>query len=314
MKILLIPIFFLAFVSVFPQSDNKITLEQLNQSLAVNYKKGEFKQALKIASQILDLSLKVYGENSIETAIAYKNLGAILRDTYKQKDSIEIFLKAATIYEKNGNSDKELALIYGNLANAYYLTDDKQKAEANYLRSIELTEKVWGKESKQAAGAVFAAAKFYAGINDLDKADQFYLRSYELVIKNYGKTSGELEIIDDERACASVGSSERRKKFEQEKERLFGAVTSGVINGKALRLAEPEYPPAARAVKASGSVVVKTRVNEQGNVYEVRALCGHPLLQASAMEAAKKTKFLPALLDGKPIKINGYIVYNFVPR
>ena len=89
-------------------------------------------------------------------------------------------------------------------------------------------------------------------------------------------------------------------------------VSGGVLNGKATNLPRPPYPPAAKAVKASGTVVVQVLVDEQGNVVSANAVSGHPLLKAAAVSAARSAKFSPTLLSGKPVKVSGVITYNFI--
>lgn len=91
-------------------------------------------------------------------------------------------------------------------------------------------------------------------------------------------------------------------------------ISGGVLNGKATNLVKPPYPPAAKAVRASGAVNVQVTVDEQGNVISAAAVSGHPLLRASAVSAARQSKFSPTLLSGKPVKVTGVIVYNFVPE
>lgn len=59
----------------------------------------------------------------------------------------------------------------------------------------------------------------------------------------------------------------------------------------AVKKVDPEYPPAARSVRASGKVVVRTLVNKKGDVVEACVVEGHPLLRAASVEAAKKWKF-----------------------
>ncbi len=90
-------------------------------------------------------------------------------------------------------------------------------------------------------------------------------------------------------------------------------INGGVLNGKATSLPKPEYPAAARAVKAAGSVSVQVTVGENGEVESAEALSGHPLLRAAAVEAARGARFSPTLLSGNPVKITGVVVYNFVP-
>ncbi|MBA3633283.1 MAG: TonB family protein [Acidobacteria bacterium] len=91
-----------------------------------------------------------------------------------------------------------------------------------------------------------------------------------------------------------------------------GKTMSGVLNGKATNLPKPPYPAVAKTVRATGAVTVQVTVDENGNVVSANAVSGHPLLRASAEQAARQAKFSPTLLSGKPVKVTGVIVYNFV--
>lgn len=88
-------------------------------------------------------------------------------------------------------------------------------------------------------------------------------------------------------------------------------IRGGVLNGKSISLPIPEYPPAARAIRASGTVNVEVTISEEGKVISATAVSGHPLLQLSAEKAATAAKFSPTRLEGKPVKVTGIIVYNF---
>ena len=89
-------------------------------------------------------------------------------------------------------------------------------------------------------------------------------------------------------------------------------ISAGVLNGKATSKPEPAYPPAARAVGASGLVTVQVVVDEQGRVTSAQAVSGSPLLRASAEAAARQARFSPTLLSGRPVKVKGVVTYNFV--
>lgn len=88
-------------------------------------------------------------------------------------------------------------------------------------------------------------------------------------------------------------------------------VSGGVLNGKAISLPQPPYPPVARSARAEGTVVVQVLVDEEGNVISANAVSGHPLLKASAVTAARRAHFTPTKLSGKPVKVSGVIHYNF---
>lgn len=89
-------------------------------------------------------------------------------------------------------------------------------------------------------------------------------------------------------------------------------ISGGVLNGKATSLPKPAYPPAAKAVGASGSVTVQVLIDESGNVVSASAVSGHPLLRQAAVSAARGAKFSPTKLSGQPVKVSGVITYNFV--
>ena len=84
-------------------------------------------------------------------------------------------------------------------------------------------------------------------------------------------------------------------------------------NKIAVSLVKPEYPAAARAVRASGAVQVQVTINELGYVISAKAISGHPLLRSAAEKAGKASKFSQTLLEGMPVKVTGVVVYNFIP-
>ncbi|MEQ1643661.1 MAG: TonB family protein [Pyrinomonadaceae bacterium] len=90
-------------------------------------------------------------------------------------------------------------------------------------------------------------------------------------------------------------------------------VSRGVLNGKALSLPKPIFPPEARAIGASGAVSVQTVVDEMGNVISATAISGHLSLRPAAEAAARQAKFAPFILEGQSVKVSGVITYNFVP-
>jgi TonB family protein len=91
-------------------------------------------------------------------------------------------------------------------------------------------------------------------------------------------------------------------------------ISKGVLNNGAVSLPRPVYPPAAKAVRADGTVSVQVTIDENGNVISASAAGGHPLLQQAAVSAARQAKFRPTLLFGTPVKVTGIIVYNFVAQ
>jgi TonB family protein len=88
-------------------------------------------------------------------------------------------------------------------------------------------------------------------------------------------------------------------------------VSGGILNGKAVSKPQPVTPPIAKAARASGTVAVEILVDEDGDVISAKAVNGHPLLQQAAVEAARQAKFSPTRLSGRPVKVSGFVTYNF---
>ena len=59
------------------------------------------------------------------------------------------------------------------------------------------------------------------------------------------------------------------------------------------RLLTPQYPELAKKLNLSGSVRIEVTIAPDGTVKHTRVLGGHPLLAASAEEAAQKSSFEP---------------------
>ncbi len=91
-------------------------------------------------------------------------------------------------------------------------------------------------------------------------------------------------------------------------------VSLGVINGRAVNLVKPPYPPAAKAIRAAGEVNVQVAIDEKGNVTSANAVSGHPLLRQAAENAARASKFNPTLLSKEPVKVSGVIIYKFAAQ
>jgi len=58
-----------------------------------------------------------------------------------------------------------------------------------------------------------------------------------------------------------------------------------------ISLPKPPYPPVARAVRASGEVIVTVKIGTDGKAAEAVADSGHPLLRKAAELAAKESRF-----------------------
>ena len=92
-----------------------------------------------------------------------------------------------------------------------------------------------------------------------------------------------------------------------------GMVQGGLLNSKAIELPEPEYPEDAKRARAGGRVIVSVIVDETGKVISAEVEDGPIQFRRVAVEAARKARFKPMLVDGQPVKVSGVLSYRFAP-
>jgi protein TonB len=85
-----------------------------------------------------------------------------------------------------------------------------------------------------------------------------------------------------------------------------------IINGEALSLPKPPYPPVAKRLGIEGTVNVQVLVDETGKVISAKAVAGNPALKQAAQQAALHARFSPTMIGEQAVKVSGIIIYNFV--
>lgn len=85
-----------------------------------------------------------------------------------------------------------------------------------------------------------------------------------------------------------------------------------ILNGEALVLPKPPYPPMAKQIHVQGTVNVQVLIDEKGHVVSATPVSGHPLLAPAAKAAALQARFSPTMLGDQPVKVSGVITYNFL--
>jgi TonB family protein len=95
-------------------------------------------------------------------------------------------------------------------------------------------------------------------------------------------------------------------------ERVGGApVAVGSLAPRAKQKVSPTYPSIAKAARVTGVVTVYLVVNEKGEVETVQKLEGPLQLQQAAADAARRWRFNPTVIDGQPVRVAGYLSFNF---
>ena len=88
-------------------------------------------------------------------------------------------------------------------------------------------------------------------------------------------------------------------------------VDVGPLVDKATQRVSPTYPQVAKTQRITGMVKVYVVVDETGTVASIQKTSGPSLLQQAAVEAARRWKFRPTMVDGQPVRVVGFINFNF---
>jgi protein TonB len=71
------------------------------------------------------------------------------------------------------------------------------------------------------------------------------------------------------------------------------------------------YPEMAKMQHVEGAVLLDVIVGSDGSLKEVKALSGPTLLRAGAVDAVKRWRFKPYVIDGAPVEVESTISLNF---
>ena len=295
---------------------------ELTKSVVKLFKEGQFDEALPLAKRALEIRERLLPPKDQRVSLSLGYLGDVYMVKRDYNNARKLFERLLLLQEERlGPTDINLAFTLDRLAVLAYRDGKPEKSEELYQRSLAIREKAFGPESVQAADSLYALGQLYRLRGKYDRAVDSYKRSLMIYGRSKGVATAEFDRARTGLSC--VGYESQNKAIFKEAEaiqKLFApalpfASPAEILNGRALFLAKPEYPRAARERNLQGTVVVKVEIDEKGNVTGAKDLCqALPYLDEAAIKAAYKSRFSPTTLSGVPVKVTGVIVYNFMWR
>jgi TonB family protein len=307
------------------QSPEVLQSNELNSTVMRLYGEGKYDEALPLAKRALELREKVVGRSDESLIPLLINLGEICRARKKPGDARAYLQRSLEIGKKVfGAEDIRITRALDRLAFAAYEQRDEKEGQSLLARSLAIKEKSLGPNHPDVARTAFDLGEMYRLERDYPNAQPLYEKAIQIGEKSGGKDNPELlkalqsyvaVLFAQDKTDEGGRVQKRISELVGDSGPLGGVIQAGVMNGRAIKLVQPIYPRAARADHASGQVSVLVLINEAGKVIEAKAMNArylHPSLVAAAEDAARHSLFTPTQLSGKPVKVNGTIVYNFV--
>ena len=87
-------------------------------------------------------------------------------------------------------------------------------------------------------------------------------------------------------------------------------ISTGSLSGRETKRVTPNYPPVAKTRSVIGTVRVFAIVDENGKIWVTNSE-GPMLLRQAAEEAARAWTFPPSTMNNKPVRLAGYIDFEF---
>ena len=88
-------------------------------------------------------------------------------------------------------------------------------------------------------------------------------------------------------------------------------VSSGVADSLKIHDANPHYPREAEEQGIQGDVLLQATIDTKGNLTILKVVQGDPILVKAAVDAVKKWKYRPYILNGEPVEVETTIKIQF---
>jgi TonB family protein len=98
----------------------------------------------------------------------------------------------------------------------------------------------------------------------------------------------------------SRADSDKVKDAHTKRVQTSGAAQAAMLIEKTA----PEYPLLARQSRVQGTVRLHVIIGLDGAVYKMELVSGHPLLAQSAMEAVRKWRYKPMIVNGEKVEVD----------
>lgn len=302
------------------QSPELEEARRLNQKVVELYKDGKIDEALALAKRVLEIREKALGKEHPLVTEALLNLAELNLSKSYYRQSLAFYERILKNTEKQaGPDDASIIVLLDKMAYLRYMIGDFTGSENYYKRSLAINEKIYGPESEQSAQALYNLAEFFRFTNSYQRAEPLYRRALAIRDKTLKPDDPKLVRTSERFRCLLFQSEQpdKLKAFEAERLALYKSNNPDapveIINGKALSLPKPSYPPEAKAARAKGVVAIKVTIDESGSVIKAEDMCGgYSWLIKAAREAAFKARFSPTIVSGQPVKVTGVITYRFL--
>lgn len=293
---------------------------KLTVSVVRLFQDGKYDDALKLAKRALEIREKLLPRSDPRVALSLGYVGDLYFLKADYKDAREAFQRLLQINEERfGPEDPIVANTLDRIGDTYFQERKTDEAEAAYQRALAVREKSYGASSPQVGRSMYQLGEVYRAKRDFERGAASYRRALMIFGPLTGVDTREFERTSDRFMC--LAWEHKKSETLREIERLRQQFLSpdkffdpyDILNGRAVSLPKPAWPPIRVERGFSATVSIKVDIDETGKVVGVADMCDAPLILSTiAAAAARKARFTPTIVQGRPIKVKGIIQYHFI--
>lgn len=263
----------------------------------------------------------------------YRSFGINVADKELPPDAVADLDRLRTLLERVAEQAKQISSADAKSTEAVALLEDVSSVRATLARSRE-ERLLWQSETTSARQKLAVSETRVASLGPVRTASAVVAPASSGASPVAGNNSPSNSSSESStparnapltRKTVSIPEARPPKATKQEKPKQEQPKTStpltppkdgqpldvGSLIEKATQKIAPAYPMTAKTARISGVVKVFVIVNENGEVMKIERSDGPSLLRVAAEGAAKQWKFQPVVIDGKPVRMTGFISFNF---
>jgi len=156
-------------------------LNRLTGEVSAFFERGEYDKAIVSAEKLLELTIRMRGEDHEETAMSMYNLAGLYNSQGKYAAAEPLFLRSLKISEKLfGPNHPTTAVHLGTLALLFLNQDRFDEAEPLFVRALKICEKQLGPDHLDTARALNQLAGLYKYQGRYEESEPLFLRSLKI--------------------------------------------------------------------------------------------------------------------------------------
>jgi len=170
----------------FPQE----TIASCMNNMGILYRlSGDLKKALLFGQDALEIYKTIFGENHLQTAISYNNVGLVLQETKEYKLAIGFYEKALKSFRIFSEYNQNILSSLSNLASTYRKSKNYPKAIEIYKECLKICQELDSNKGNKAqlCQIMSQLGAIYYEMGDFNEAREYQSQALDSKINIYGE-------------------------------------------------------------------------------------------------------------------------------